>query len=71
MLFRSDVTAFQYSFPSALLLGNERFGLDPEVLSLSDAVLAIRSHGTKNSLNVVSAAAITLCAARSSFGAKL
>ncbi len=66
-----DATVLQYSFPSALLLGNERFGLDPEVLSLSDAVLAIRSHGTKNSLNVVSAAAITLCAARSSFGAKL
>ena len=63
-----DVTEFKYEFPSAILLGNERFGLDPEVVSLSDAVLAIRSNGSKNSLNVVSAAAITLCAARSSFG---
>lgn len=65
-----DVTHFQYQFPSALLLGNERFGLDPEVLSLSDAVVAIRSHGSKNSLNVVSAAAITLCAARSFISAR-
>lgn len=44
--------------PCALLLGNERFGLDPDVIASADAVLEIPSHGTKNSLNVVSAFAI-------------
>lgn len=45
-------------FPCALLLGNERFGLDPDVVGLADEVLEIRSHGLKNSLNVVSAFAV-------------
>jgi tRNA G18 (ribose-2'-O)-methylase SpoU len=45
-------------FPCALLLGNERFGLDPDVVRSADEVVEIRSHGTKNSLNVVSAFAV-------------
>ena len=44
--------------PCALLLGNERFGLDPDVVRMADAVLEIPSHGTKNSINVVSAFAV-------------
>lgn len=50
-----DISAFTPEFPCAMLLGNERFGLDPDVIALADEVLEIRSHGIKNSLNVVSA----------------
>ncbi len=53
-----DIATFTPEFPCALLLGNERFGLDPDVVGAADAVLEIRSHGTKNSLNVVSAFAV-------------
>ena len=53
-----DITAFTPRFPCALLLGNERFGLDPDVVGMADAILEIPSHGTKNSMNVVSAFAV-------------
>ena len=43
---------------TALLFGNERFGLDAEQLSLCDEVRKIEMHGIKNSLNVAVAAAI-------------
>ena len=45
-------------FPCALLLGNERFGLDPDVVRSADEIVEIPSHGQKNSLNVVSALAV-------------
>lgn len=53
----ADVTAadFRPVFPCALLLGNERFGLDPDVVAMADETLVIPSHGQKNSLNIVSA----------------
>lgn len=44
-----------WTFPAALILGNERFGLNPEVISVCDAVVRIPLFGLKNSLNVVSA----------------
>ena len=53
-----NLATFEPVFPCALLLGNERFGLDPDVVGLADEVIEIRSHGTKNSLNVVSAFAV-------------
>ena len=53
-----DIASFVPEFPCALLLGNERFGLDPDVVASADDVLEIRSHGLKNSLNVVSALAV-------------
>lgn len=53
-----DLATFEPEFPCALLLGNERFGLDPDVVAAADKVLEIRSHGQKNSLNVVSAYAV-------------
>lgn len=62
-----DVSRCSYTFPAAMLLGNERFGLDPEVIALSDTILAIEGHGTKNSLNVVSACAVATHAMRRSF----
>ena len=54
----ADIATVTPSFPCAILLGNERFGLDPDVVAAADAVLEIPSHGMKNSLNVVSAFAI-------------
>jgi len=53
-----DIGSFTPRFPCALLLGNERFGLDPDVVSLADEILEIPSLGMKNSLNVVSAFAV-------------
>lgn len=36
----------------ALVLGNERYGLDPHILALADTQVAIPMSGRKNSLNV-------------------
>ncbi|MEN0060372.1 MAG: RNA methyltransferase [Bdellovibrio sp.] len=44
--------------PTAFVLGNERFGLDPEVLKVIDDLRAISLRGRKNSLNVGVAAAV-------------
>nr|GFC69608.1 hypothetical protein [Tanacetum cinerariifolium] len=38
--------------PLALVLGNEVFGVDDEVLALCDAAVEIPQLGTKHSLNV-------------------
>ncbi|MGN0852814.1 MAG: TrmH family RNA methyltransferase [Kiritimatiellia bacterium] len=54
----TDIAACDPVFPCALLLGNERFGLDPDVVAMADEVLEIPSRGLKNSLNVVSAFAV-------------
>lgn len=43
---------------TAFILGNERFGIDPEVLKLVDEIRVIPLHGRKNSLNVGITAAI-------------
>ena len=59
-----DLDVFRWTFPCALLLGNERFGLDPALVREADARVRIPVFGRKNSLNVVSAAAIALHAAR-------
>jgi len=50
------------SFPSpcALLLGNERHGIEADLLSLCTAPVRIPCHGVKNSLNV--AVAFAICA---------
>ena len=58
------VESFTWPFPCALLLGNERFGLSPDVIRQADACVRIAVYGCKNSLNVVSAAAIALHRAR-------
>ena len=64
-----DVSSFAPSWPCALLLGNERFGLDPDVVAMADEVLEIPSHGMKNSLNVVSAFAVAAAFMRRPRGA--
>jgi tRNA G18 (ribose-2'-O)-methylase SpoU len=44
--------------PTAFVLGNERFGLDPEILKVIDEVRVIPLRGRKNSLNVGVTAAV-------------
>ena len=47
--------ASEYAFPRAgcaLLLGNERHGIAPELLALCDGVVRLPSRGVKNSMNV-------------------
>lgn len=53
-----SISSFVPRFPCALILGNERFGIDPDVVANADAVIEIPSLGMKNSLNVVSAFAV-------------
>ncbi len=52
---------FTYKFPDSftLFLGNEEFGLPRELLLSCDTLLEIPLQGSKNSLNVASALAIT------------
>lgn len=51
-----SIDEVEWSFPCALVLGNERFGLDPDVVELcSGGPVRIQLYGAKNSLNVVSA----------------
>lgn len=52
------IDAFDWKFPCALVVGNERFGLDPDVVRDCDSAVRIPLAGHKNSLNVVSAFAI-------------
>ena len=58
-------------FPSALLLGSERFGLDPDVVASADACIAIPASGIKNSLNVVTAFGVAAYQARLCYDAKV
>ena len=46
--------------PAVLVLGNERRGVDPRVLALADVILELPSQGMGNSMNVGSAAAISI-----------
>jgi 23S rRNA (guanosine2251-2'-O)-methyltransferase len=47
-----DLGACELPAPMVIVLGNERFGLDPKVLELCDGVLRIPLRGVKNSMNV-------------------
>lgn len=49
-----------YTLPTALLVGNEDFGLTPEALAGADAVVTIPMEGMGTSLNVSVAAALIL-----------
>mgnify|MGYP000871783751 CR=1 FL=1 len=60
----------EWAFPCALVLGNERFGLDADVIKLCDEVVRIPLCGRKNSLNVVSAFTIAAYTARQWFDMK-
>jgi tRNA-Thr(GGU) m(6)t(6)A37 methyltransferase TsaA len=56
---------FKWPAKAALLLGNERFGLDRDVIDLADHIVKIPMHGSKNSLNVGIACGIALAHWRS------
>ena len=62
----SDV---EWRFPAALVIGNERFGLDPDVVGLCESAVRIELYGAKNSLNVVSAFAVAAYQLRECFSA--
>lgn len=62
-----NLNAFSWPFPAVLILGSERFGLDPETVAACDGVVRIPMYGGKNSLNVVTAFAIAAYAARTAF----
>lgn len=64
----TPLAAFKWSFPAVIFLGSERFGLDPDVVAACDETVRIPVYGLKNSLNVVSACAAALYAARSNSG---
>jgi 23S rRNA (guanosine2251-2'-O)-methyltransferase len=49
---------FEDKKPTAFLIGNERFGLDSDLLKMCDEVRKIEMYGIKNSMNAAVAAAI-------------
>lgn len=55
---------------TAFLLGNERFGLDAELLKACDHIAAIPMFGYKNSLNVANATSIALFETRRQWSSK-
>ncbi len=55
-----DYRKFEYSKPTAIVLGNEVDGIDQEVLNLCDGSIEIPMHGIANSLNVTTAIGIVL-----------
>lgn len=55
----ASVHSFNFPQPCAFLLGNERHGIEADLLSLCTAPVRIPCHGVKNSLNVAVAFAIS------------
>jgi len=53
-----------WQWPGALVVGNERFGLEPAELDQMDAMIRVPVYGQKNSLNVVSALSVVAYQAR-------
>ena len=51
-------TEVEYSFPTAILVGNETYGTLPETLDLVDTIAEIPMWGINKSLNVIVSAAI-------------
>lgn len=60
----TDLDEFTWPEKPALILGNERFGLDHDVLKAADHLLRIPLYGRKNSLNVGIAFGIAIAAWR-------
>ncbi len=59
-------TEVEYSLPTALLVGNETYGVLPETLDAVDKILEIPMWGINKSLNVIVSAAIVSYHAMSS-----
>lgn len=62
---------YEFPFPCAILLGNERFGLEPEVLAACKATVRLPMYGRKNSLNVANAFAVAIHSVRRQWQAAL
>ena len=60
---------FSFDFPCVVVLGNERFGLNPSVVEQATDVVHIPMFGQKQSLNVVSAFAMCAYEMRRQFDA--
>jgi tRNA G18 (ribose-2'-O)-methylase SpoU len=56
----TDLGKTDFSFPLALIVGNEVDGVDPDILKLCDRVVHIPMLGKKESLNVSIAAGIAM-----------
>lgn len=55
-----DYTKANYSYPVALIIGNETHGVSKEVLKLCDQIVELPMHGINVSLNTMVALAIVL-----------
>lgn len=51
----NSVFDFEFRRPTALIVGNERFGLDAKTMALCDHLVILPLAGMKNSLNVATA----------------
>lgn len=54
------ITSYKFGQKTALILGEERYGITPDLLQKVDAILEIPMLGTKESLNVSVATGIAL-----------
>ena len=57
---------FGYTFPLALVFGNEALGIAPEALELCDGIITLPMLGRKESINVGNCAAVALYSALAS-----
>lgn len=55
-----DIKDYKSKYNVAVIVGNERYGVDEETLQLCDQTIEIPMLGHKESLNVVQATAIAL-----------
>lgn len=55
-----DFRSIDYTLPTAIVLGTERFGVSPEALAECDGEIVIPMHGMTQSLNVSVASALIL-----------
>ncbi len=54
----TPIQLVKWKTPIAIIVGNERFGLNPEILKSCDEIIKINMYGNKNSINVATAFAI-------------
>jgi tRNA G18 (ribose-2'-O)-methylase SpoU len=59
-LFDTKIRSFLTEKPAVLVVGNERAGVDPGVLTLCDHIFSLPMHGQKPSLNAAVAFGIAV-----------